>query len=175
MSIGDLLSAPPAIVVPVRAHSVSIPRATAKMSSVEKPSGSPSATYASPASAPIAARSLSAPAIARWPTSSGPTASWSRRKCTPSTIASIDTACTARARTTAQSSPDHRTTRDDRLVSSRWKAAMRPSSLMAERTVLRPTSIRSAALEQDDSRRGLTARSLLAYPHQRLIMLDQNI
>src|SRR5436190_17986954 len=62
-----------------------------------------SATYASPGSAPIAARSDSAAASARWPTSA-PDAQ-SSRKCTPSTIASTDVTANGRARTTAASSP----------------------------------------------------------------------
>ena len=53
------------------------------------PAGMPSTTYASPGSAPIAARSDSAPASARWPASAA-LAVAPRRKCTPSTIASVD-------------------------------------------------------------------------------------
>src|SRR5215217_782139 len=58
----------------------------------------------------MAARSESAPASARWPTSSGPHRG-PRRKCVPSTIASTEVTASAAARTTAASSPSQRTTR----------------------------------------------------------------
>src|SRR4051795_8889716 len=58
----------------------------------------------------MAARSESAPASARWPTSSGPQRG-PRRKCVPSTIASTEVTASAAARTTAASSPSQRTTR----------------------------------------------------------------
>src|SRR3954468_10677134 len=102
----------------------------------------------------MAARSLSAPASARWPTSATATAGWPRRKCTPSTIASTLTACTARARTTAQSSPDQRTMRSERLASSCWKASIRACS---------PTA-RASALSVDDARPGRVVRAEL-HPH----------
>src|SRR5215218_1060636 len=59
----------------------------------------------------MAARSESAPARARWPTSSGPQRG-PRRKCVPSTIASTEMTANAPARTTAASSPSQRTTRE---------------------------------------------------------------
>src|SRR4051794_39552968 len=59
----------------------------------------------------MAARSESAPASARWPTSSGPHRG-PRRKCVPSTMASTDVTARAPARTTAASSPSQRTTRE---------------------------------------------------------------
>src|SRR3954453_8368695 len=58
----------------------------------------------------MAARSESAAASARWPTSSGPQRR-PRRKCVPSTIASTEVTASAAARTTAASSPSQRTTR----------------------------------------------------------------
>src|SRR3954462_14587098 len=58
----------------------------------------------------MAARSESAPASARWPTSSGPQRG-PRRKCVPSTIASTEVTASAPARTTAASSPSQRTMR----------------------------------------------------------------
>ena len=68
-------------------------------------SGSTTDTYASPASAPIAARSDSAVASAFQPMSRRP---WvARRKCTPSTSVSIEVTAKGRARVTAASSPVH--------------------------------------------------------------------
>src|SRR3954451_24841397 len=59
----------------------------------------------------MAARSESAPASARCPTSSGPQRG-PRRKCVPSTITSTEVTANAPARTTAASSPSQRTTRE---------------------------------------------------------------
>src|SRR3954452_4582726 len=59
----------------------------------------------------MAARSESAPASARWPTSSGPQRG-PRRKCVPSTIASTEVTASGPARTTAASSPSQRMTRE---------------------------------------------------------------
>src|SRR3954451_23222953 len=58
----------------------------------------------------MAARSDSAPASARCPTSRGDAGP--RRKCVPSTMTSIEVTANASPRTTAASSPSHRTTRD---------------------------------------------------------------
>src|SRR3954452_16294685 len=58
----------------------------------------------------MAARSESAAASARWPTSSGPQRR-PRRKCVPSTIASTEVTPSAAARTTAAWSRSQRTTR----------------------------------------------------------------
>src|SRR3954454_12320200 len=102
----------------------------------------------------MAARSLSAPASARWPASAAVTAGWSRRKCTPSTIASTLTAWTGRGRTTAQSSPDQRTMRSERFASTRWNAAMSDSS---------PTALPSA-VPVDDARASEVVRAQL-HPH----------
>src|SRR4051794_30398997 len=76
----------------------------------------------------MAARSDSAAASARCPASAVDTRGWSRRKCTPSTIASTLVTCSGRARTTAASSPTHRTTRSERGCMRRSNAAMRCSS-----------------------------------------------
>src|SRR6202035_4356577 len=66
----------------------------------------------SPGSAPIAARSESAPASARCPTSAAVAQPSCRRKCTPSTIASTEIAQKGRAAITAASSPIPRTRRE---------------------------------------------------------------
>src|SRR3954454_2934668 len=108
VTAGAATRSPPAIVVPVRAASASIAPTSSSTASAPKPSGSPSVTYASPASAPIAPRSDSAAASARWPASAGVTCEWSRRKWTPSTIASTLTTWNGRARTTAASAPSAR-------------------------------------------------------------------
>src|SRR4051812_6041669 len=128
VTAGAATRSPPAIVVPVRAASASIAPTSSSTASAPKPSGSPSVTYASPASAPIAPRSDSAAASARWPASAGVTRGWSRRKWTPSTIASTLTTWNGRARTTAASSPSQRTSRSVRACNSRSKVAISDSS-----------------------------------------------
>ena len=52
-SAGARVTSPPAMTAPVPAHSASIPPTSARPSSAEKPSGAPSTTKTSPASAPI--------------------------------------------------------------------------------------------------------------------------
>src|SRR3954451_633358 len=72
----------------------------------------------------MAARSDSAAASARCPASAAVTRGWSRRKCTPSTIASTLVTASGRARTTAASSPTQRTMRGERGRMSCSNAAM---------------------------------------------------
>src|SRR3954454_17771091 len=97
----------------------------------------------------MAARSESAPASARWPTSSGPQRG-PRRKCVPSTIASTEVTARAPARTTAGSSPSQRTTR----APGRRSSAAPIASISA-----------SSPMPVDDPRAGeVVRRDLDAYP-----------
>ena len=65
-------TSPPAIVVLGARRQLRAPRTSSSARLSRRPRGeTPSAMYASPARAPIAARSDSAPASARWPTSAG--------------------------------------------------------------------------------------------------------
>src|SRR6185503_18261494 len=75
----------------------------------------------------MAARSDSAAASARCPTSSGDAVAPSR-KCTPSTIASTEVTLTGRATTTAASSPLPRRTRSERVPKISRAAAMSANS-----------------------------------------------
>src|SRR3954470_22388745 len=141
VSAGARTRSPPAMVVPVRSHSASIAPTSSSTASAPKPAGSPSVTYTSPASAPIAPRSESAAASARCPASAGDTRGWSRRKWTPSTIASTLTAWNGRARTTAASSPSQRTRRSGRDRSSRSEAAIRGSAPPVAATCELPVAV----------------------------------
>ena len=91
-----------------------------------KPSGSTTDTYASPASAPIAAMSESAVASAFQPMSRAPCVP--RSKCTPSTSVSMEVTAKARARVTAASSPVQRTSLPLRSLIAASIAAIRSSS-----------------------------------------------
>ena len=91
--------------------------------------GSPSARYASPGSAPIAARSDSAAASARWPISSGCELRAAEVDAVDHRVDRGD-GVAARARTTAASSPSQRTTRGV----SRVRAARAPRSARARAT-----------------------------------------
>src|SRR5215217_4106268 len=123
-STGPATTSPPAIVVPVSLASSSIPWISSSGSSTSD--GSTTDTYASPASAPIAARSDSAVASAFHPMSRSP---WvARLKCTPSTSVSIDVTANGRARVTAASSPVQRTSRPLRSASAVSIAAISSSS-----------------------------------------------
>src|SRR5215218_184038 len=126
-STGPATTSPPAIVVPVSLASSSIPWISSSGSS--RSDGSTTDTYASPASAPIAARSDSAVASAFHPMSRSP---WvARLKCTPSTSVSIDVTANGRARVTAASSPVQRTSRPLRSASAVSIAAISSSSATA--------------------------------------------
>src|SRR5918997_4520473 len=97
----------------------------------------------------MAARSDSAPASARQPASSA-VQPWPRRKCVPSTITSTDTAATPPARTTAQSSPSQRSTREP----SRRRSAPAIASIS-----------RSSAMPIDDPRSvEVVGRDLHSHP-----------
>ena len=109
---GAATTSPPASTTPVSPASSMAPRTSSSAPVSPTSAQTPSAMYASPVRAtPIAARSDSAPASARQPTSRGLyEPSPCRRKCTFSTIVSKDVTHSAPpARTTAASSPTPRT------------------------------------------------------------------
>ena len=117
------------MVTPDRSASDSIASTSSMAWGSPKEAGVPSTTYASPASAPIAARSERAAARALCPTSPG---EWvSRPKCTPSTIASTDVTATPPARTTAASSPLASSTRSLRTRRIRSNSRIRSRSGMS--------------------------------------------
>src|SRR4051794_24110120 len=106
-----------------------MPRTSDSAPWIGKLRGRASDTYASPGSAPIAARSESAAASALWPMSANEcVASW---KWTPSAAVSIEVTANGRACTTAASSPVHRTTRSPGGVSAAWMASMSSRSRTA--------------------------------------------
>src|ERR1019366_2724158 len=130
---GDRTTSPPAIVTAHSAARPSAPRISSSAPAASSEPPTPSARYASPPATPIAARSDRAPASARWPASAA--LIQSRRKCTPSTIASVDTtAPPPPARTPAASSPTQRATRPPRAVSPAAIASIRARSFSAQRS-----------------------------------------
>src|SRR5919109_1338337 len=104
----------------------------------------------------MAARSESAAASARWPTSAG--VACPSRKWVPSTIASTDVTASASPRTTAASSPIQRTTR---LLSRRASAA--PIASISARSFKGPSATSPVAID-DPGAVEVVRRDLDAHP-----------